>query len=150
MSEREYVTFRIGEQAFGVCVSDIHDVFRPSNMTPVPLASGEIAGVLNLRGRIVTAIDARPRLGLAGRNRSEVATLAIGVERNGESFGLIIDEIGDVIRLNDDNLEENPVNLDAIWAGVSRGVHRLEGRLLVIMDIDRMLVAGADETSAAA
>jgi purine-binding chemotaxis protein CheW len=150
MSEREYVTFRIGEQTFGVCVSEIHDVFRPSNMTPVPLASGEIAGVLNLRGRIVTAIDARSRLGLGRRNRSEVATLAIGVERNGESFGLIIDEIGDVIRLNDDNLEENPVNLDAIWAGVSRGVHRLDGRLLVIMDIDRMLVAGADETSAAA
>lgn len=150
MSEQEYVTFRIGGQTFGACVSDIHDVFRPSSMTPVPLASGEIAGVLNLRGRIVTAIDARSRLGLPPRDRSEVATLAIGVERNGESFGLIIDEIGDVIRLNDDNLEENPVNLDAVWAGVSRGVHRLEGRLLVIMDIDRMLVAGADETLAAA
>jgi chemotaxis signal transduction protein len=61
MSIREYVTFRIGEQLFGLSVTEIRDVFRPARMTPVPLSSLEIAGVLNLRGRIVTAIDARSR-----------------------------------------------------------------------------------------
>ena len=73
------------------------------------------------------------------------------MQRYGESFGLIIDEIGEVVRLEESELEQNPVNLDATWSGVSRGVYRLEDRLLVIMDIDRMLAgAGAEDPAAAA
>lgn len=152
MTTREYVTFRIGGQLFGLSVTEIHDVFRPSRMTPVPLSGSEIAGVLNLRGRIVTAIDARSRLGLPPLQKdSQVQFLAIGVEHGGESFGLVIDEIGDVVQLDDAQMEQNPVNLDATWSGVSRGVYRLGDRLLVIMDIDQMLAgAGGTDTSAAA
>lgn len=151
MSEQEYVTFRIGSQVFGVGVTDIHDVFRPSGMTNVPRSPGEIAGVLNLRGRIVTAIDARARLGLPPLTVSTGPKIAVSVEKDGESFGLIIDEIGEVVRMDVADLEENPVNLDATWAGVSKGVYRLEDRLLVIMDIDRMLARPSDgETAAAA
>ena len=152
MSTQEFVTFRICDQMFGVSVTEIHDVFRPTRMTPVPLSGSEIAGVLNLRGRIVTAIDARSRLGLPISTKSTTSQrLAIGVERHGESFGLIIDEIGEVVRLEESELEQNPVNLDATWSSVSRGVYRLEDRLLVIMDVDRMLAgAGAEDTAAAA
>ena len=152
MITQEFVTFRICDQMFGVSVSEIHDVFRPAAMTPVPLSGPEIAGVLNLRGRIVTAIDARSRLGLPPATKSKTYQgLAIGVERYGESFGLIIDEIGEVVRLQESEMEQNPVNLDATWSGVSRGVYRLEDRLLVIMDIDRMLAgAGAEDPAAAA
>lgn len=151
MSTREFVTFRIGDQMFGVSVSEIHDVFRPAGMTPVPLSRPEIAGVLNLRGRIVTAIDAQARLGIKKDTKTgQKPALAIGVERGGESFGLMIDEIGEVVRIDENALEQNPVNLDATWSGVSRGVCRLEDRLLVIMDIDRMLAgAGAEESAAA-
>jgi purine-binding chemotaxis protein CheW len=151
MTTCEFVTFRICDQMFGVSVSEIHDVFRPAAMTPVPLSGPEIAGVLNLRGRIVTAIDARSRLGLPSSTKSKGSQrLAIGVERYGESFGLIIDEIGEVVRLEENALEQNPVNLDATWSGVSRGVYRLEDRLLVIMDIDRMLAGAGSEDAAAA
>jgi purine-binding chemotaxis protein CheW len=151
MSTTEFVTFRIGEQTFGVSVSEIHDVFRPAGMTPVPLSGPEIAGVLNLRGRIVTAIDARSRLGMKTSEKTKPKqALAIGVERGGESFGLIIDEIGEVVRIDESALEQNPVNLDATWSWVSRGVFRLDDRLLVIMDIDRMLAGvGAEESAAA-
>lgn len=152
MTTREYVTFRICDQLFGLSVTEIHDVFRPTRMTAVPLSVSEIAGVLNLRGRIVTAIDARSRLGLPTLQKSnDKQGLAIGVEYGGESFGLIIDEIGDVVRLEEADLEQNPVNLDATWSSVSRGVYRLGDRLLVIMDIDRMLAgAGGADTAAAA
>jgi purine-binding chemotaxis protein CheW len=152
MTTREFVTFTICDQLFGLSVTEIHDVFRPAKMTPVPLSAGEIAGVLNLRGRIVTAIDARSRLGLPQRERTgPIQALAIGVEHGGESFGMIIDAIGDVVKLEDSDLEQNPVNLDATWSSVSRGVYRLGDRLLVIMDMDRMLAgAGGADTAAAA
>ena len=68
-----------------------------------------------------------------------------------ESVELIIDEIGEVVRVQESDLEQNPVNLDATWLGVSCGVHRLEGCLLVIMDMDRRLAgAGAEDAAAAA
>jgi len=121
MSTREFVTFRIGDQTFGVSVSEIHDVFRPASMTQVPLSGPDIAGFLNLRGRIVTAINARSRLGLKSLVKSTGnLPLAIGVERGGESFGPIIDEIGEVVRIDETALEQNPVNLDATWSWVSR------------------------------
>jgi purine-binding chemotaxis protein CheW len=151
MTTCEYVTFTICDQLFGLSVTEIHDVFRPAKMTPVPLSGAEIAGVLNLRGRIVTAIDARSRLGLPPREKAAtIQTLAIGVEHGGESFGMIIDAIGDVVRLEDSDLEQNPVNLDATWSSVSRGVYRLGDRLLVIMDIDRMLASEGGAGVAAA
>ncbi|MEZ5936938.1 MAG: chemotaxis protein CheW [Hyphomonadaceae bacterium] len=150
MSEQEYVTFRIGGQIFGASVSEIQDVFSPVHMTPVPKAAGEIAGVLNLRGRIVTAICARARLGLPDLESDAPEPLAIGVERDGENFGIIIDAVGEVLRLDEGDLEENPVNLDRTWASVSKGVYRLENTLLVIMDIDRMLASpDAGEQAAA-
>ena len=139
MNYCEYVTFNIGPQTFGTSVLEVHDVFKAEAVTSVPLSSPEIAGVLNLRGRIVTAIDARARLGLAPREGSKRNVMAIGVERAGESFGLIIDSVGEVMRLEDSDLEPNPVNLDPVWASVSKGVHKLGDKLLIVMDIDRML-----------
>jgi purine-binding chemotaxis protein CheW len=148
MSTREYVTFYIGGQQFGASVTEIQDVFSPANMTRVPRSRREIAGILNLRGRIVTAIDARARLGLPPRAPGDPAPLAIGFEKDGEHFGLIIDKIGEVLRVEEHAREENPVNLDPLWRGVSRGVYRLEKNLLIIMDIDRMLASAASDQAA--
>lgn len=141
MSEKdtaEYVTLNIADQLFGVPVKIIHDVFSPQSLTPVPLAEPEVAGVLNLRGRIVTAIDARVKLGLPPRDESAPA-MAIGVEKNGESYGILIDSVGEVLRLNAADFEPNPVNLDACWQKVAGGVYRLDGRLLVVLDIDKII-----------
>lgn len=134
----EYVTVWIGGQLFGLPISRVQDVFMPNRLTRVPLASPDIAGVLNLRGRIVTAIDMRCRLGMPA-NDTERKIMAVGTELQGESFGLLIDSVGEVLKLAADTREENPVNLDRRLREVSAGVHRLDGRLLVILDIDRVL-----------
>ena len=102
----EYVTAMIGGQLFGLPISRVQDVFMPERVTRVPLASREIAGVLNLRG---------------------------------ESYGLLIDTIGEVLRLPDSGREENPVNLDPRMAKFAGGVHRLDGQLMVVLDVDRVL-----------
>src|SRR5579863_3938361 len=96
----EYVTAMIGGQLFGLPILRVQDVFMPDRLTRVPLAPPEIAGVLNLRGRIVTLIDMRRRFGLGERDDSE-SPMAIGVESRCESYGLLIDSVGEVLALTD-------------------------------------------------
>ncbi|HEY0236848.1 MAG TPA: chemotaxis protein CheW [Afipia sp.] len=139
----EYVTAMIGCQLFGMPISRVQDVFMPERLTRVPLASDDVAGVLNLRGRIVTAIDMRARLGLP-KNEEGRPPMAVGVDRRGESYGLLIDSIGEVLKLADDSREANPVNLDPRMAKVAGGVHRLDGQLMVVLDVDRVLEIAPD------
>ncbi len=134
----EFVTFTIAGQIFGLPIGRVQDVFKPIHMTRVPLAGADIAGVLNLRGRIVTAIDMRNRLEVKQREDS-AAPMAIGIEAKGESFGLLVDAVGEVLKPGNTQREPNPVNLDHKLAGLSAGVYRLDGQLLVVLDIDRVL-----------
>ncbi|WP_333825504.1 chemotaxis protein CheW [Pinisolibacter sp.] len=143
----QYVTVVIGGQLFGLPIERVHDVFVPDSITRVPLSRPEIAGVLNLRGRIVTAIDMRRRLHLPPRESGGTA-MAVGIESKGESYGLLIDNVGEVLDLPTAGREANPVNLDARWAAISGGVHRLNGQLMVILDVDRVL-GGMSEAAAA-
>jgi len=143
----EYVTAMIGGQLFGLPIVRVQDVFMPERLTRVPLAPPEIAGVLNLRGRIVTLIDMRRRFGLGKREDSD-APMAIGVESRGESYGLLIDSVGEVLKLDDTAREPNPINLDPRLARVSVGIHRLDGQLLIVVDVDRVLEIGVKAIAA--
>ncbi len=135
---QEYITLVIANQLFGLPILEVQDVFMPEKITSVPLSAAEIEGVLNLRGRIVTAINMRRRLGLDdSKNTDEI--MAVGIEYNDESYGLIIDDVGEVLKLEKDNFESNPTNLDPKWAQVSAGVYRLEKELLVILDVNKVL-----------
>jgi purine-binding chemotaxis protein CheW len=147
----EYVTFTTAGQLFGLPIERVQDVFKPANITRVPLAASEIAGVLNLRGRIVTAIHLSARLDLAGGKASlpKASTyMAIGIEFQSESFGLLVDSVGEVLKLADGDREPNPINLDRNLARVSTGVYRLDGQLLVVLDVDRLLDLGAEAAAA--
>jgi len=146
-SVTDYVTFTTAGQLFGLPIERVQDVFKPSRMTRVPLAGPEIAGVLNLRGRIVTLVDMRARLGLP-KNDDGKPAMAVGVDLRGESYGLLIDQIGEVLRLPDDGREENPVNLDPRMAKLAGGVHRLDGQLMVVLDVDRVLEMTPDMLAA--
>jgi purine-binding chemotaxis protein CheW len=143
----EYVTVMIGNQLFGLPISQVQDVFMPHRLARVPLASAEIAGVLNLRGRIVTVIDMHCRLGL-GKRQSDRPAMAVGIEFRGESYGLLIDTVGEVLKLADNTREPVPVNLEAHLARVSCGVHRLEKQLLVVLDVDRIFDTGHEAVAA--
>lgn len=143
----EYVTAMIGGQMFGLPLSGVQDVFMPERLTRVPLASTDVAGVLNLRGRIVTAIDMRSRLGLPPRD-DDAPRMAIGVDLRGESYGLMIDTIGDVLKLPAGDCDVNPANMDPAIARVSAGVHRLQDHLMVILDVGKILDMDAEALAA--
>ena len=136
-----YVTAMIDGQLFGLPIVRVQDVFIPERLTRVPLAPPEIVGVLNLRGRIVTLIDLRRRFGLGERKEGE-DVMAIGVESRGESYGLLIDRVGEVVELDGVAREPNPVNLDQRLAQMSSSIYRLDDQLLVVVDVDRVLDIG--------
>ena len=135
---KEYVTATVGGQLFGLPILRVQDVFKPERVTRVPLAPPEIAGVLNLRGRIVTLVDLRKRLHLPPP-ADDRPQMAIGVEWRGESYGLLIDAVGEVLKLDDEARQPNPVNLDERLARMSAGIHRLDDKLLIVLDVERVL-----------
>lgn len=135
----EYVTAMVGTQRFGLPILRVQDVFVPDRLTRVPLAPRDVAGLINLRGRIVTLIDLRQRLGFAAAPQSDEPLMAIGIEWRNESYGLLVDSVGEVLKLDDNRREANPVNLDSRLAELSVGIHRLEDHLVVLIDVDRVL-----------
>lgn len=143
----EFVTAMVGAQLFGLPIGCVQDVFKVERLTRIPLAPPEIAGVVNLRGRIVTVIDMCRQLGLS-RGDGDGPAMALGIEFKSESFGLLIDAVGEVLKLPDSTREPNPVNLDARLARVAAGVHRLENQLLMILDVVRVLDVGAETVAA--
>lgn len=134
----EFVTLRLCGQILGIPVMSVHDVLAAQKITPIPLAPHAVAGVLNLRGRIVTAIDLRARLGLPPRAEGETS-MSIVVEHKGEPYSLLIDSVGEVLALTAGQFERNPVTLDPHWQSISDGIYRLDGELLVVIDVERML-----------
>jgi purine-binding chemotaxis protein CheW len=135
--EIEYVTAMVGGQLFGLPIERVLDVFVPERLTRVPLSPAEVAGVLNLRGRIVTAICMRKLLELPPRGAGE-SCMAMGIEYQGEAYGLIVDAAGEVLKIPESSRDAVPVNLASSWAHIAAGVHRLDGRLLVALEVDRL------------
>jgi purine-binding chemotaxis protein CheW len=136
--ERGFVTLTVGEQICGIPVLSVRDILAEQAITRIPLAPPEIAGSLNLRGRIVTAIDLRHRLGLAPLPPG-TPRMSVVAEQGGELYALLVDQVSEVMSLKGTAFERNPQTLPPAWAQFSAGVYRLENRLLVVLDVARLL-----------
>ena len=111
---RDFVTVTIADQWFGVPVLLVQDVLGPQKITRIPLAPPDVAGALNLRGRIVTAIDVRRRLNLP-QHENQRECMSVVVDCGGELYSLIVDVVGEVLSLPNDAYEPNPATLDPRW-----------------------------------
>ena len=137
-SPLSFVTFEVAGQMFGVPVTRVQDILTPDAIAPVPGGPPEVQGLINLRGRIVTVIDLRTRLGLR-HDGAERKGLCVTVENDGESNTLLVDGVGDVVTLQSHSREDSPTTLDPLWKDLSDGVFRVGDRLLVILDVARLL-----------
>jgi purine-binding chemotaxis protein CheW len=135
---KEFVTVTVAEQLFGIPVLTVQDVLSAQTIARIPLAPAEVAGSLNLRGRIVTAIDLRTCLAMPMHERP-AERMSVVVERAGNLYSLLVDTVGEVLSVDEAVYERNPVTLDPSWREVSDGVYRLDGQLLVVLDVDRLL-----------
>jgi purine-binding chemotaxis protein CheW len=136
----DFVTFTIADQLFGIPVLKVQDVLSTHNITRIPLAPPEIAGSLNLRGRIVTAMDVRLRLGLPPRQSGNA--MSIVAEHEGELYSLMVDAVGEVLGLKSSDWERNPPTLEPKFREYSLGIYRLDHKLLVVLDVNRLLDYG--------
>lgn len=139
LAQNDYLTIQISGQLFGIPVLLVQDVLRRQTVTRVPLAPPEVAGALNLRGRIVTAIDVRKRLNLPPAKEGESRDISVVVEHEGDLYSLIIDDVGDVLSLDESTFQDVPATLDPKWRDVAVAVHRLSDRLLIVMDVPHLL-----------
>jgi len=141
----DYVTFTISDQMFGIPVLRVQDILTPDRIAPVPLAPPEVRGSINLRGRIVTVIDVRVRLSLPPLENAGEGNMGVTVEQDHDLYTLLVDKIGDVIGLSKEHYEKNPGTLDPLWREFSSGVFRLDEKLMVVLDIDRLLDLSDDK-----
>lgn len=136
-SEQVFVTLTVADQLCGVPVLSVRDILGEQTITRIPLAPPEIAGSLNLRGRIVTAIDLRQRLRLPPAPPG--IRMSVVAEQGGELYALLVDQVSEVMSLKTAAFERNPPTLPATWAEYSAGIYRLDGRLMVVLDVGRLL-----------
>ncbi len=144
----DFVSFSIAGQLFGIPVLKVQDVLASYKISRIPLAPPEIMGQLNLRGRVVTAIDIRRRIGLPPRDGND-KSMSIVVENDNELYSLIVDGVGEVLSLDSTAFEASPPTLDPSFRTYAVGVYRLDQGLLVLLDVACLLSFGGIAVAAA-
>ncbi|MCW2694506.1 MAG: chemotaxis protein CheW [Mycobacterium sp.] len=134
MDNAQYCTFELDQHVFGIPVGDVQEVLASQRVRRVPGATSEVAGLLNLRGEIVTRLDLRPRLQLAATSTSEEPRLDMVVRTADGPVSLVVDAVGDVLSLGVEDLDEVPDTVPQALRSVVRAVHQAPDRLLLILD----------------
>lgn len=133
---QQLATFWLDGHLYGIEVEHVQEVLRAQALTRVPQAPSAVAGLLNLRGQVVTAIELRERLGLAARPEGATAILIV-VRLRGEVVSVLVDTIGDVVDVAVDDFELPPDTLDGSVRELIRGAYKLDGQLLLALDVNR-------------
>jgi purine-binding chemotaxis protein CheW len=134
MSAAQLSTFSVNGHLFGVEVAVVQEVIRYQPMTRVPLAPAALAGLINLRGQVITAVDLRRRLGFPERAAGELAMDVI-VRTSDGLVSLLVDRIGDVVEVAQEAFEEPPETLAGIARELIRGAYKLDHALLLLLDV---------------
>ncbi len=143
INSSRFFTIFVDDKAFGLSVNEARIIFRVGDITPIPLASKEITGLINLRGKVVVAVSLRYRLGdgfVSGTqdtNRTK-DSFAIGLEKGNEHFALLVDRVGDVLLLPESGRLSIPPNFDNTLARFTRALYNVESNLIPILDVENL------------
>lgn len=146
LEQQQYCTFFLNKTYFGIAIQDIREIIRDRSTTPIPLASPDICGLINLRGQIVTVIDLQTRLGineptvpLIAVTSDERANYNLLVQTEGEMVSLLVDDVGDILAFSKDSLEPPPATLKGRMRELLQGAYKLPDGFLLILDIEKVL-----------
>ncbi|MDR1490309.1 MAG: chemotaxis protein CheW [Desulfovibrio sp.] len=134
----QLVTFSIGEEEFGVDILKVQEIIRTMEITKVPRAEAFVEGVINLRGKVIPIIDLRRRFGLDSKAHDK-HTRIIVIEINNMIVGFVVDSVSEVLRIPAGTVEPPPPVVSGLDSEYISGVGKLQDRLLILLDLDKLL-----------
>ena len=137
--EAQLVIFRLTGEEFGLEIGQVREIIRMQDVTPMPKAPQFIEGVINLRGQIIAVMDLTKRFGLKKTDRTEKTRIVV-TEVKDKTVGLIVDEVPEVLRISEDAIDPTPEMIESqINSEFIRGVGKLEERLIILLDVDKIM-----------
>lgn len=138
---QKILMLKLGDHHFGITITSIQDVIHRLPLTHVELTAPYVMGVMNLRGQIFTEINVASLLGLNEEeiNLEDSQGYSVIITRHGERYSFVFQELGDVMDVSAKDIEKLPTTVDESWLTVSKGVYRMDEKLVVILDVDLLL-----------
>jgi len=133
------VTFQLGKEEYGIEISSVQEIIRATDITPVPGAPSHVRGVINLRGKIIPVVDLRTRFALPPSEASDAQRIVV-VELREKRIGMLVDSVSQVIKIPSGVVEAMPEEATSVDENFIKGVGKLEGRLIIILDLNRSLL----------
>lgn len=134
----QMVTFKIAEEEFGVDILKVQEIIRMMPITKVPNAPSFVEGVINLRGKVIPVIDLRKRFGMQSTKHDSQTRIKV-MDISGQTVGFVVDAVCEVLRIKESTIEPPPAVVSGVGSEYMRGVGKLEDRLLILLDLDKLL-----------
>ncbi|TDX51356.1 chemotaxis protein CheW [Orenia marismortui] len=134
----QIIVFDIGTEKFGVKITEVHEIIRMKEITELPIDSSYIAGIINLRGDIISVIDLRKRFALKDIKKTD-DTRIIVVEFEGQNVGLIVDAVSEVLHIDENNIDTPPKSMSGIKNDYIRGIIKINEDIVVLLELDNLL-----------
>lgn len=137
--EVQLVVFRLRDEEFGLNILDVREIVRMMHITHIPEAPGFIEGIINLRGQVIAVVDLAKQFELLAQKELPKTARIVVVEVHGELVGLIVDEVPEVLRISEDNIEETPEVIETeVKQHYIKGLAKLGERLLILLDLNEV------------
>lgn len=144
----QLVTFKIADEEFGVDILKVQEIIRMMPITKVPNAPPFVEGVINLRGKVIPVIDMRKRFGMPSSTHDSQTRIKV-MDLQGQVVGFVVDAVSEVLRIKESTVEPPPPVVAGVGSEYMRGVGKLQDRLLILLDLDKLLTESELETLSA-
>ncbi|MHC1790248.1 chemotaxis protein CheW [Solidesulfovibrio sp.] len=134
----QLVTFAIGEEEFGIDILKVQEIIRIMDITKIPNSPPHIEGVINLRGRVIPVIDLRSRFSMEFRQHDSQTRIVV-IDLHGNIVGFVVDAVSEVLRIQSSTVEPPPPVVSGIESEYIKGVGKLDNRLLILLDLDKLI-----------
>jgi purine-binding chemotaxis protein CheW len=138
VDDEQVVVFEVFNESYAVNIARVHEIIRLQQITVIPGAPDCVEGVINLRGKVIPVLDLRKRFHLYAEDHTRASRIVV-VEISGQTLGLIVDGVSEVMRISSDRIEPPSPLVSGIDSRYLRGIAKLEGRLIVLLDLDQVL-----------
>lgn len=135
---QRWVTFKLERETYGINVTQVREVLRMTEIAPVPGAPNYVLGIINLRGNVVTVMDARKRLNLPSVETDDASRIVI-IEVDGQEVGILVDSVAEVVDLPNSEIEPAPSVGNDETSRYIQGVTSRDGQLLILVDLNKLL-----------